>query len=164
MLVVPKVFASDLVASLGFQLIRCHEYLFRLTRQSAKINKIRHYVLTILSSGNTLVCRVGSSNLGPVKSDTALPMARHCCDVFSKETVLPVCTDAEMGPVNLLHDSSKYSNYIDWLIWIGTVSISMKIERKSFTACFPITRWSNKYGHNFFCISLILHFVLGHST
>ena len=31
-----------------------------------------------------------------VKSDTVLPMARHCCDIYSKGAVLCECNDAEM--------------------------------------------------------------------
>ena len=45
------------------------------------------------------------SNFGPVKSDTVLPMARHRCDISSKEAVLPGRNDAEMGPSNSVHAS-----------------------------------------------------------
>ena len=42
------------------------------------------------------------SNLGPVKSDTVLPAARHRCDISLKEAVLPGRKDAEMGPRQLV--------------------------------------------------------------
>ena len=51
------------------------------------------------------------SNLGPVKSDTVLPTARHRCDISSKEAVLPGRNDAEMGPATSLHVSAYYSEY-----------------------------------------------------
>ena len=51
------------------------------------------------------------SNLGLVKSDTALPTARHHCDILSKEAVLLGCNDAKMGPANLLQASAFYSEY-----------------------------------------------------
>ena len=49
---------------------------------------------------------IRGSNLGPVKSDTVLPTARHRCDISSKEVVLPGRNDVEMGPANLLHASA----------------------------------------------------------
>ena len=51
------------------------------------------------------------SNLGLVKSDTALPMARHHCDILSKGAVLPGRKDAEMGPANSLQASAFYGEY-----------------------------------------------------
>ena len=54
---------------------------------------------------------VWGSNLGPVKSDTVLPTARHCCDISSKGAVLPGHNDAEMGPANSLHATAYYSEY-----------------------------------------------------
>ena len=50
--------------------------------------------------------KVKGSNLGPVKSDTALPTARHRCNISLKRAVLPGRNDAEMGPANLLHASA----------------------------------------------------------
>ena len=48
------------------------------------------------------------SILRSVKSDTALPAARHRCDISSKEAgVLPGCNNAEMGLSNSL-DASAY--------------------------------------------------------
>ena len=44
-----------------------------------------------------------SSNLGPVKSNTMLPTARHRCDIFSWKVLLHGRNDTEMGPANLLH-------------------------------------------------------------
>ena len=49
--------------------------------------------------------------LGPVKSETVLPTARHRCDISSKGAVLPARNDASMGPVNLLNASAYYSEY-----------------------------------------------------
>ena len=46
------------------------------------------------------------SNLEPVESDTVLPTARHRCDISSKEAVLLVRNDAEMGPAYTLHASA----------------------------------------------------------
>ena len=51
---------------------------------------------------SSLEREVWGSNLGPVKSDTVLPTARHRCDISSKEAVLPGRNDAEMGPANSL--------------------------------------------------------------
>ena len=50
--------------------------------------------------------KVRGSNLGPVKSEAVLPMARYRCDISSKEVVLPERNDAEMGPANSLHAST----------------------------------------------------------
>ena len=44
-------------------------------------------------------------NLGLVKSNTVLKMARHRCDIFSKGAVLPRRNYMEMGPANSLHVS-----------------------------------------------------------
>ena len=52
---------------------------------------------------SSLEREVWDSNLGPIKSDTVLPTARHRCDISSKGAVLPGRNDAEIGPVNLLH-------------------------------------------------------------
>ena len=65
---------------------------------------------------------VWGSILGPVKSDTVLPTALHCCYISSKETVLPTAlhccyissketvlpgrNDAEMGPINSIQVSA----------------------------------------------------------
>ena len=38
-------------------------------------------------------------------------MARHRCDISSKEALLPGRNDAEMGPANSLHTLSLYSEY-----------------------------------------------------
>ena len=48
-------------------------------------------------------------NLGPVKSYTVLPTARHLCDISSKVAVLPRRNDTEMGPANSL-DALAYYN------------------------------------------------------
>ena len=40
-----------------------------------------------------------------------LPTARLCCNISSKEAVLPRRKDAEMGPANLLQASAYYSEY-----------------------------------------------------
>ena len=42
---------------------------------------------------------------GPAKSDTALPTARHRCDI-SKGAMLPVCNDTELSSTNSLHTSA----------------------------------------------------------
>ena len=60
---------------------------------------------------SSLEREVGGSNLGPVKSNTVLPTARHRCDISSKGAVLPGRNDAEMGPANSLHASAYYSEY-----------------------------------------------------
>ena len=46
---------------------------------------------------------VFGSNLGPVKSDSVLPMIRHRCEISPKGAVLPGRNDAEMGTANSLH-------------------------------------------------------------
>ena len=60
---------------------------------------------------SSLEREVRGSNLGPVKSDTVLPTARHRCSISSKGAVLPGRNDAEMGPANSLHASAYYSEY-----------------------------------------------------
>ena len=60
---------------------------------------------------SSLEREVWGSNLGPVKSDTKLPTARHRCDISSNGAVLPGRNDAEMGPANSLHASAYYSGY-----------------------------------------------------
>ena len=64
---------------------------------------------------------VRGSNLGPVKSDTVLPTARHRCDISLKGAVLPGRNDAEMGPANSLHASAYYSEYNEGFDLIYTV-------------------------------------------
>ena len=44
-------------------------------------------------------------NLGPVKSDTLLAMARQRCNISSKEAVV-LADNAEMCPADLLHASA----------------------------------------------------------
>ena len=51
------------------------------------------------------------SNLGPVKSDTVLPTAHHCCDISLKGAVLPGRNGMEMGPANSLHALVSYSEF-----------------------------------------------------
>ena len=58
---------------------------------------------------SSLEREVRGSNLGPVKSDTVLPTARHHCDISSKGAVLPGRNDTEMSPANSLHASAYYS-------------------------------------------------------
>ena len=52
---------------------------------------------------SSLEREVWDSNLGPVKSDTVLPMARHRCDISSNGAVFPGRNDAKMGSTNFLH-------------------------------------------------------------
>ena len=47
---------------------------------------------------SSLKRKVRGSNLGPVKSDTVLPTARHSYDISSKGAVLTGRNDAEMDP------------------------------------------------------------------
>ena len=60
---------------------------------------------------SSLERQVWGSNLGPVKSNTVLPTARHRCDISSKGAVLPWRNDAEMGSANSLHASAYCSEY-----------------------------------------------------
>ena len=60
---------------------------------------------------SSLEREVWGSNLGPVKSDTVLPTARHRCDISSKGAVLPGRNDAEMGLTNSLHAPAHYNEY-----------------------------------------------------
>ena len=48
-----------------------------------------------------------------------LPTARHRCNMFSREAVLPGRNDSEMGPNNSLHASAYYSKYTK--IWFETI-------------------------------------------
>ena len=50
--------------------------------------------------------KVRDSNLRPIKLDTVLPTACYCCDISSKEVVLPERNDREVDPANLLHASA----------------------------------------------------------
>ena len=58
---------------------------------------------------SSLEREVWGSNLGPVKSNTVLPTARHRSDISSKGAVLLGRNDAEMGPANSLHAWAYYS-------------------------------------------------------
>ena len=60
---------------------------------------------------STLEREFWDSNLGPVKSDTELPTARHRCYISSKGAVLPGRNDAEIDPANSLHASAYYSEH-----------------------------------------------------
>ena len=60
---------------------------------------------------SSLERKVRSSNLGPVKSNTVLPTAHHCCDISSKGAVLPGRNDAEMDPANSFHAPAYYIEY-----------------------------------------------------
>ena len=51
-------------------------------------------------TGSSLEEKVCSSNLEPVKSDTVLLTAHHCCDISAKGAVLPGRNDTETGPAN----------------------------------------------------------------
>ena len=66
-----------------------------------KTNQIRPVGRAVTRS--SLESEVRGSNLGPVKSDTVLPTARHRYDISSKGAVLPGRNDAGMGPTNSLH-------------------------------------------------------------
>ena len=59
-------------------------------------------------SGNGFVFGAGDmrSNIGPVKTDTMLPTARHRCDISSKGFVLPGRIDAKTDPANSLYASA----------------------------------------------------------
>ena len=60
---------------------------------------------------------VWSSNLGPVKSDTVWPTARHRCDISSKEAVLRGRNDAELGPATRRTPRRNTVNIIKDLIF-----------------------------------------------
>ena len=60
---------------------------------------------------SSLEREVKGSDLGPVKSDTVLPTARHRCDISSKGAVSLGRNDADMVPTNSLHASAYYSEY-----------------------------------------------------
>ena len=61
-----------------------------------------------LLSGHVFVCRSGGLRFKsrPIKLDTVLPRAHHCCDIFSKGAVSPYRNDAKLSPVNLIHASA----------------------------------------------------------
>ena len=59
---------------------------------------------------------VCGSNLGPAKSGTVLPTARHRRNVSSQGTVLPERNDAEMAAANLLQQSRNTASIIKDLI------------------------------------------------
>ena len=67
---------------------------------------------------SSLEREVWGSILGPAKSDTVLPTARHGCDISSKGAVLHGRNDAEMGPANSLHASAYYSEYNERLDFV----------------------------------------------
>ena len=68
------------------------------------VNKV-HFYLPVgrAVTRSSLEWEVRDSNLGPVKSYTVLPTARHRCDISLKGAVFPGRNDAEMGPANSLH-------------------------------------------------------------
>ena len=83
------------------------------------LNKLYNQTNSRAVTLSSLEREVWGSNVGPVKSDTVLPTARHLCDISSQEAVFPGRNDAEMGPANSLHTPAYYSEYnerID-LIW-----------------------------------------------
>ena len=96
-----------------------------IQNKSLHLNVIPHVLLNILQlhvlcryrpvgravTRSSLEREVRGSNLGPVKSDTVLPTARHRCNISSKGAVLPGRNDAAMGPANSLHASAYYSEY-----------------------------------------------------
>ena len=60
------------------------------------------------SSGNAFVSGAGvwGSNLGPVKSNTVMPTARHRCGISLKGAVLLGSNDEEMSSANSLDTSA----------------------------------------------------------
>ena len=71
---------------------------------------------------SSLEREVRGSNLGPVKSYTVLPTARHRCNISSKGAVLPGRNDAEMVPANSLDASAYYSEHnerFDLICYLG---------------------------------------------
>ena len=76
-----------------------------LFKSIANENEMRYRPVGRAVTRSSLEREVWGSNLGPVKSDTVLPTARHRCDISSKGAVLPGRNDAEMGPANSLHAS-----------------------------------------------------------
>ena len=79
---------------------------------STSINKYHQFAFSYdgWSSGNVFV----SGSRGPrfksrsVKLNTVLPIARHRCNISSKEAVLPGFNDAKMGPDNSLYALTSY--------------------------------------------------------
>ena len=80
--------------------------------KGANLSKIKQ-----TNTRSSLEREVWGSNLGPVKSDTVLPTARHRCDISSKGAVLPGRNDAEMGPANSLHALAYSASTMKDLIW-----------------------------------------------
>ena len=75
-----------------------------MSQQSPKTRlKIRYRPVGWAVTRSYLEREIRGSHLGPVKSDTVLPMARHRCDISSKGTVLPPHNDVEIDPANSLH-------------------------------------------------------------
>ena len=71
-----------------------------VTGESKKLNLPASYSRTV--TRRWMEREVWGSSLGPVKSDTVLPTARHRCDISSKGALLPGRNDAQMGPANSL--------------------------------------------------------------
>ena len=77
---------------------------------------VRHLIRFFKTEGNlpidraitrsSLKLEAWGPNLKLVKSDTVFPTPRHYCYISSKEAVLPGHNDPEMGPANLLLNSS----------------------------------------------------------
>ena len=55
--------------------------------------------------------QVRASNLGPIKSDTVLPTARHRSDTSSNGAASLGRNNAEVVPANSLHASAYYSQH-----------------------------------------------------
>ena len=84
----------------------CFKIIISLANWLNLIETLRHQPVGRAVTRSSLEREVRGSNLGPVKSDTMLPMARHCCDISLKGAVLLRRKDAEMGPANSLHASA----------------------------------------------------------
>ena len=82
--------------ALAFLKIKSIDNIF--LRQKIKSQQFRPVGQAVTRS--SLERGVLGSNLGPIKLDTVLSKARHCCNISSKGAVLPMRNDARMGPAN----------------------------------------------------------------
>ena len=78
-----------------------------------------------------------SSNIGPVKSDTVLPMACHRCNISSKgrRCIARRRNDMEMGPENSLHASHNTASIMKDLILVWFEFSYSEIEDKNRNLC-----------------------------
>ena len=79
-----------------------HDLWFLVSTSTKHLHCVNSMLVSRAVTRSSLEREVWGSNLGPVKSDTGLPTARHRCDISPKRAVLPGRNDVEIGPSKLV--------------------------------------------------------------